>query len=691
MLFFQVMLLAGYAYAHLVSTRLPFRRQLTVHLLLTLAAFAFLPVTAHAIGWDLGAPVLTLLAVLLGTSGLPFFVISSTAPLMQRWYALTGSHSRQDPYFLYAISNAGSMCSLLAYPVIIERFIGLQAQALLWSVGYVVLALLLLVCGILVWRAHPSSQASSPAHQPNSDVTWQQRLLWLSLAFVPSSWMLAVTMRLTTNIAPMPLLWILPLGIYLLTFILVFARRQLIPHRWVQYAFPAVVLVLLGSSVFSGRWNLLALHTGVFFIGAMFCHGALAARRPRVEHLTEFYLWMSAGGALGGVFNALVAPLLFPLQLEYGIVIAAACGLHAFTATELKSKPFFLVLCAGVFCVVGLVYTLPVTKSYVAVAAVMFSLPILLSLQLLKWRVAFTAVLLGISSLVEFDAGPTYEVLARARSFYGIHLVVVDRPRLNPQDGSPFPQYRRLLHGTTQHGCQSLAAARECEPLLYYHPSGPLGDCFTALASDSPDSQTIATIGLGTGAMACYQTDQRHFVFFEIDPVVKRIATTDFTYLAACGAGAEVQIGDGRLRLQQLADASCTAIVLDAFSSDAVPTHLLTREAIAIYLEKLQSDGLLIFHVSNRYLDLPAVLAAGANDAGLVALHANSIASSLAEQEAQFRQGIAPATYVVMARKPEHFRGLDSLPRWNSLQPTNQRVWTDDYSNIWRVLRLSNQ
>lgn len=685
------MLLAGYGYAHLISTRFTFRRQLTIHLLLTLCALAFLPVTPQAINWDTGVPVLTLLVVLLGTSGLPFFLVSSTAPLMQRWYAYTGGHSKRDPYFLYAISNAGSMGSLLAYPIIIERFIGLRAQTLLWSVGYVILAVLLLICGVLVWRAHASSPPAAPAHQAATVVNWKQRGLWLLLAFVPSSWMLAVTTRLTTNIAPMPLLWILPLGIYLLTFILVFARHQLIPHRWIQYAFPAVVLVLLGSSVFAGRWNLLALHIGVFFVGAMFCHGTLAARRPPVEHLTDFYLWMSAGGALGGVFNALVAPSLFPLQLEYGIVIAAACGLHALTVTDLQRKPFFLVLCSGVFCVVGMVNTLPVAKSSLAVAAVMLSLPILLTLQLVHWRVAFTAILLAVSSLVEFDAGPTYEVLARARSFYGIHLVVVDRPRIDPENGAPFPRYRRLLHGTTQHGCQSLAADRECEPLLYYHPSGPLGDCFTALAVNSQPTQTIAAIGLGTGAMACYQTPQRNFLFFEIDPVVQQIAKTDFTYLPHCGAGAEVQLGDGRLQLQQMADASCTAIVLDAFSSDAVPTHLLTREAIAMYLQKLQPEGLLIFHVSNRYLDLPAVLSAAATDAGLVARYANSVASSLKEQEAQFRQGIAPATYVVMARRQEHLRDLQSSPRWHSLATSPQRVWTDDYSNIWRVLRLSDK
>ena len=548
MLFFQVMLLAGYGYAHWISTRLPFRRQLIVHLLLTVTAFAFLPVSAHAITWDAGAPVLTLLAVLLGTSGLPFFVVSSTAPLMQRWYAYTGDRTQQDPYFLYAISNAGSMCSLLAYPLIVERFIGLRTQTFVWSVGFVALAILLLACGILVWRTQSTAGSTPLTRLPDRQVTWQQRLLWLALAFMPSSWMLAVTTHLTTNIAPMPLLWILPLGIYLLTFILVFARRQLLPHRWIQYAFPAVVLVLFGSSVFAGQWNLLALHTVAFFVGAMFCHGALAARRPHVDNLTEFYLWMSAGGALGGILNAIIAPMIFPLQLEYGIVIAVACGLHAITVVDLKPKPFFLVLCAGVFCVVGLVYTLPITKSYIAVAAVMLALPLLLGLQLLRWRIAFTAILLGVSSLVAFDAGPTYEVLARARSFYGSHLVVVDRPRLDPQNGAIFPRYRRLLHGTTQHGCQSLSPERACEPLLYYHPSGPLGDCFRALAQDDVQQQTVAAIGLGTGAMACYQSDQRHFVFFEIDPVVQRIATTDFTYLTDCGKGAEVRLGDGRLR-----------------------------------------------------------------------------------------------------------------------------------------------
>jgi len=500
------------------------------------------------ITWDAGAPVLTLLAVLLGTSGLPFFVVSSTAPLMQRWYAYTGDRTQQDPYFLYAISNAGSMCSLLAYPLIVERFIGLRTQTFVWSVGFVALAILLLACGILVWRTQSTAGSTPLTRLPDRQVTWQQRLLWLALAFMASSWMLAVTTHLTTNIAPMPLLWILPLGIYLLTFILVFARRQLLPHRWIQYAFPAVVLVLFGSSVFAGQWNLLALHTVAFFVGAMFCHGALAARRPHVDNLTEFYLWMSAGGALGGILNAIIAPMIFPLQLEYGIVIAVACGLHAITVVDLKPKPFFLVLCAGVFCVVGLVYTLPITKSYIAVAAVMLALPLLLGLQLLRWRIAFTAILLGVSSLVAFDAGPTYEVLARARSFYGSHLVVVDRPRLDPPNGAIFPRYRRLLHGTTQHGCQSLSPERACEPLLYYHPSGPLGDCFRALAQDDVQQQTVAAIGLGTGAMACYQSDQRHFVFFEIDPVVQRIATTDFTYLTDCGKGAEVRLGDGRLR-----------------------------------------------------------------------------------------------------------------------------------------------
>lgn len=692
MLFFQVELLAGYGYSHFLTSRVGLQKQKIVHLsLLTLAGFLlpFHVVTDWATNGST-SPIISLISLLVAAAGLPFFAVSTTAPLLQAWFGHSRHASAKEPYFLYAISNVGSMAVLLAYPTLIEPLLGLSDQRWVWAVVYGGLFVLMAGCVALTWKDAGRSTAVEPSEVASCQLSWRQRGAWVVLSFVPSSWLLSSTVRLTTDFAPIPLLWILPLALYLLTFIIVFSRRQVVSHEFVIRAFPyAIVMLVATMVVVEGWWPGALINVLVFFVGSLLCHGELAKQRPDKTHLTEYFLWMSFGGALGGVFNSIVAPLAFPVLLEFPIIVVVAC----LCRPNRFAKPFntmdaILTMITSTVIALG-VSVLPKHLDPELFIVVFAAVVVSLAASILarpKWVALISGVTIAWS---QFHAWPSVEVVHRARSFFGIHEIDEDMRIVNADTGRTLPRFRRLKHGTTQHGFQSIDAGLSCEPLAYYHRQGPLADVFGATTSNS--EQRVAVIGLGTGAMACYANPRRHFVFFEIDPVVTRIAQDPkfFSYLSDCSQKRyDIVIGDGRLMIAREPDHSFDMIVLDAFSSDAIPTHLLTLEALEIYATKLKQQGLLVFHVSNRFLDLPTLLADSTTQTGWSCLVCKDWPRDTAEHDAWLSIGKADSTYVVMAQEQSTLEGLKSRPRWRPQTPrTDSRPWTDDYSNLISIMR----
>ncbi len=690
MLFFQAVLLAGYLYAHLSVRWLGPKRQSLVHALVLLAGFAALPVAVPQ-GWmpPAGAmPVAWLLALFAAGVGLPFFALSATAPLLQRWFAHTGHKSSADPYFLYSASNIGSVAALIGYPLLAEPLMRLGEQSLAWAGGYGGLALLIGLCGVVLWRRFvaetPESAGEELALSP--EISWRRRAVWILLAFAPSSLMLGVTLHISTDIAAVPLLWVAPLTLYLLSFVIVFARRPLLRHKWMLAVQP-LTLVLMAISLswdIGGLWVEIAIHLTAFFVTAMVCHGELARRRPAATHLTEFYLWLAVGGVLGGIFNAVAAPLLFDSVLEYPLVIAFACLLRPWRKTGgRKTLAFDIVLPAGLALVVlgapGLfdpagfgATTLFVVFAIAAVASIVFAY----LRRPLRFALGMGVLLAaGPLLLAEPDStGAEGGVMLWKRSFFGVNRVVL---RTDPAPANV------LIHGTTVHGAQFRDPARRREPLAYYHRDGPLGQVFSAFGAGY--FRTVGIIGLGAGAAACYARPGQDWTFFEIDPAVESIARDDryFTYLRDCAPQARVILGDARLSLDRVPDGSFNLLVLDAFSSDAIPVHLLTREAFRMYRRKLAPGGVLMAHISNEFLDLEPVVGRLTAETLLFGVVQYYEETGTAEAG---QLGFS-SIWAVMARRPADIQPLAPDSRWLPLRGRTAPLWTDDYVNIIAALR----
>ena len=700
LMFFQAMLLAGYLYAHLLSRLSRMRRQVLVHVSLLAAGLLFLPVHLAWRGVSPGGthPVAWLVALLTLSIGLPFFAVSATAPLLQRWFSRSSHARASDPYFLYVASNVGGLAALLAYPVVIEPLLGLAVQGRVWAAGYALLTLIIVLCAIRLWlaqRRHRSG-GSIPAVADPQDLTpggplartigWDVRARWLALSFVPSALLLAVTSHISTDVASVPFLWVAPLSLYMLSFIIVFARRPILKHKW-MLAIQIPVYALLALYFTEQEFLLvLALHLAALFVTALVCHGELVRRRPAAEHLTEFYLWMSVGGLLGGVFCVLVAPLVFPSVLEYPVLLILACLLRPVSGPSRLNlsidrgwrRPLFDVLVPALFALsCYLVYgsedsrvltalgvATPVLI-YLAVAAVFYSFhrrPVRLAL-------GFAPLVFGTIFVNDID-----HCLYRQRSFFGVYTVSTNEQR----------DVHYLYHGNIVHGDQCMDEASVRTPTSYYHGEGPLGQVFDALRAVRP-LKNVGCVGLGTGTTVCYQEPGQTMTFFEVDPVMERIARNPrlFRYLELAGPDVTVVLGDGRQSLATMADGTFDLLVLDAFSSDAIPVHLLTREALALYLRKLAPSGLVLFHISNRYVDLEPVLANLAVDAGIDAL----------VEEYEPTDDTAPpeassGVWVALAGRTQDLAPLQGQDDgWRPLQARSAvGVWTDDYSNLFRTL-----
>ena len=793
MVFFQAMLLLGYLYAHKVTNRLAPRRQVVFHLvvlggaILALALGAALTANHSPIAvvrslapQNTPYPMFGVLGLLFVAVGIPFFAVSTSAPLLQRWFAYSGHPAARDPYFLYAASNAGSLLALLGYPLVTEPSLRLVEQAWVWAAGFAVLAALIAVCGRTVappaapgkkipGRSQPPAVPADGGEGPPP--TLARKLRWLSLAFVPSSLMLGVTTYMTTDIASVPLLWVLPLAMYLLTFIIAYARTPgwFVPVLGNVSPVVTLLLVFLITSQESQSlppfW-MIALHLAAYFLAALLLHTELAHDRPPPAHLTNYFLWISVGGMLGGVFNALVAPVAFPLAYEYPISIAIGCMLipklddyfpqsagDADEGSGSRKRTFSRVLDVAVpVLMLAAVYGLTeltgwgpfrracfwigdnVTAAF-QYCHIRFQLSPAKIESLIVWAVPVMACFFFIDRPVRFglcvaaillvgyyQQSESY-VIKTERSFFGI-LKVED-----------YGGFRRLLHGTTLHGTQAtepgiladqykdwyvdlleagtMAGAvrgwsmRE-EPLTYYTRTGPVGHLFRATRAKDPKAP-FAMIGLGTGSVSCYALPGQKLTFYEIDPSVKAlVADTDryFTFVTDArnrGADVEIVMGDARLRLEEQPDRRYQLLLVDAFSSDSIPVHLLTREAVELYMNRVTDDGLVALHISNKYVKLEPVAARIAEDLGL---SARVFSDGYSDENNIVPLGKTQSSWVVLARRPEQVAVFDGPefvttypskyaniePRVNTWTPltTDPAVpaWTDDYADVLSVMMI---
>lgn len=692
MVFFQTVLLCGYGYAHLLMNQRDIRRRSRLHLLFMLSGLVCLPLALHAgtVPPADADPTLFLLYRLTLRVGLPFFIVSSSAPVLQGWFSRTGHPAAGDPYFLYAASNFGSLLALLGYPLIVEPLFPVREQSLFWSAGYLLLIVLFGICRFwLVRRASPLPAARDNTPERSSGVaaapSMQRRLFWLFCAFVPSGLMLGTTTYITTNLAAIPLLWVLPLALYLLSFILVFARKQLLPHALVVRLMPYAAIAFAPFFFLSIRISefiLIPLHLAMFFLTGLFCHGELAARRPAPRYLTAFYFWMSVGGVLGGMFNTLIAPLVFNRIIEYPLTLFLAClllpqvdaGRHRGTE-RMKDVLWPLLLGGCIIVLFRIAAFLPAGHhrpvfplAFVIAGMVCFSF----KGRRMRFTLAFGVLLLAMAHVNDLAKG---EQVYACRNFFGVKRVVVDTR----------PGVRYLYHGTTVHGSQSLTPGQTNRPLTYYHRSGPIADVFNGF-DFSGGKNRVAVIGLGVGSLASYALPDQHFTFYEIDPDVKRIAGNGsfFGFLSGCRGSYDVVLGDGRLTLARSDPGEFDIIVLDAFSSDAIPVHLLTCEALALYLEKLQPDGLLVFHISNRFLNLEPLMVGLADTFGLRCL----IRRDFVDEKDPDQVGKMPSDYAVMGREGGAIRRLAEDSHWQPAAPgVTPLVWTDRFSNLFRLLK----
>jgi hypothetical protein len=679
MLVYQLLLLGGYAYAHWLSRLRP-RRQAGIHILIFGLAALWLPIGIGAAVPPVGGePALWTPWFLLASIGPLFFIVSAQAPLMQRWYALESS--RGEPYTLYAASNLGSFAGLLSYPLIVEPLMTLDQQSWLWTGGYAALVLLVVACALTIPAAAVEKLPEETAPPPAAP----QVLRWIALAAVPSGLMLSTTTHLTTDIVAMPLLWALPLGLYLLSFVVAFSARRRVVDLITLVA-PLLILIAGGLAFTAGSRNPFfsaTLGLLLLFVVAVALHGEMYRLRPAVGHLTRFYLAMSFGGMLGGLFCAIVAPLVFDWAYEHPILVLAAALLVPQTALvpwpARWSRLLMVGLPAAALCVSWLVERgmLPELGGMGGmVGSIVISL---LALACLGRPPAFAA---GLAALMLSYGG--WSVLGkegsdyRTRSYFGIYSVSTrwdDRARL-------------LTHGTTLHGIQNLDPEITHQPTSYYARRSGVG-----LTLDNADAlfgrgANVAVIGLGTGTLACYARPGQSWRFFEIDPVMVEVARRHFTFLSACKPDADIVLGDARLTMAKQPQGHFHIIAVDAFSSDSVPMHLLTREALEVYGRAMHPDGIVLFHISNRYLDLQPVIASNAE-----ALGWESAMLQFAPDEEEEARNETVSVWIALSSNPATIERLldasgEAKFHWSVVEGREGFAgWSDEYASILPLIK----
>lgn len=640
MLFFQAVLLAGYAYAHLVGSRPSTRTQAWIHLALLAASLAFLPLTPRADLWKNGSggdPSLPILLLLVATVGGPYFLLSSTGPLLQRWFTM--ERPGESPWRLYALSNLGSFLALLTYPFLVEPWLRLRTQGLIWSALYMIFVAL---CGWTAWRLTPQPLPETNEADASAPPSRTTILFWLALSACTSALLLGTTNQISQEIAVNPFLWVLPLSLYLFTFILTFENE-----RWYQRTLFAVssgilapvACAVVGASIVVPLWGQLVLYLAALFVCCMLCHGELARSRPTGRHLTVFYLTIAAGGALGGVFVALVAPRIFIEYSEYTIALGAACILGF----------------------IGWMRTGALRQWTGRNFAV---------------RVPLMALLIGgVTAFVATEANTEQPGVQRWRNFYGI-LRVSER-------SDPNGTILQLTHGRIRHGFQYLKELQRRWPTSYYGAQSGVG---IALKAMTEPNRKVAVIGLGTGTLAAWGRPGDTFRFYEINPDVEQVARTKFSYLKDSAAHTEVILGDARVQLEHELAAGqshdLNLIAVDAFSSDSIPLHLLTAECGDVYRKRLAPGGVLLLHISNRTLDLEPI-------AKGLAHYLNWQAAMVIAPKDE-KTGESSSTWVIISSDPNFLQrpGVhDEISGWtiNARAPI---LWTDDFASLWPILRF---
>ncbi len=707
LLFFQAALLLGYLLAHLAATRLSPKAQRVAQPAFLLVSLLTVPLARDSAvqAWvrdraaQGGAGVGLLLLALAGLIGLPFVALAVNSPLLQRWYGESGAPDAHRPTFLYAAGNLGSLVALLAYPLIVEPNLTLGEQASAWRVGLFVLAGLVGACALLARRRQPASEAPAPAEipmaepPPASAVTNPQRLRWIALAAVPSALLMGCTTYLTSNVAPIPLLWVVPLALYLLTFILVYAAKPIAPVTTLGRVFPMLVVPLAITILLAADQPIMGLfHLAVFFVAAWMCHGILAQEAPPVAGLTEYWLYVSLGGALGGAFVALVAPLAFNSLAEYPIALVGAALLRPAIPRQKSSRwddrrfdllyPLGIGLLGAALVLVGK----PLLEPGMARTFLLMGVPAALAFVAIDRPVRF-GLALGAAfwAPTALQAASDGRVLLTERSFFGVHRVVRQPARetegpmrrlKDPVKILHYGPFNELLHGNTVHGRQDLSHPRDA--LTYYYANGPIGSIMTKL-----QPPRVALVGLGVGSLAAYGRPMQSLDYFEIDPVVARIASDPryFTFLRDSHAHVRTILGDARLTLAR-AKPGYGLIVLDAFSSDSIPIHLLTVESLRMAMSKLAPGGILAIHISNRYLTLEPVLAANARVLKVAARAISDVA--MPDEKAAGKQ----ESHWVVIGQDEVDIAPYITPEWGDLEYSpSVRPWTDDYSNVLGVFR----
>jgi hypothetical protein len=679
MLVYQALLLGGYAYAHWLGRVRPLAQGM-IHLGVLALACLWLPIGLMAT--ELPAtisPAIWVPWLLLGSIGPLFFAVSAQAPLVQRWFSIASGG--QDPYALYAASNLGSFAGLIAYPLLVEPLLPVHAQSWLWSGGYVLLVALVVACVAMLPRRGAMPVADPVAGTPP---TRRQVWHWTMLALVPSGLMLATSTYITTDIVAMPLLWVLPLGLYLLSFTVAFAERRDVADFITRMA--PITILLFGGVIMGGYqqrpWFNLGVALALLFVVSVALHTTMYRRRPSPDQLTGFYLAMSAGGALGGVFAGLVAPVVFDWTYEYPLLILAAGALVPQTYLLGLFRDWWMgprrpLVSAGVIGALALLFAIGFRTGldegavqgwvFLVIAATGF---VAIGARPVYLAVLASALILfgGYRSLV-LSAEPG----ARTRSYFGVYTI---------RDGD---RLRALDHGTTVHGIQLRGSpARERTPTTYYARGSGIGQAMAALPRLYGRGARVGVVGLGTGTLSCYAQRGQSWRFYEIDPAVVRLArdTGQFTYLRRCLPRPAIRLGDARLSLHREPDDDLDLLAIDAFSSDSVPMHLMTREAFATYARVLDSRGLLLVHISNRFLDLEPVVAAVARDGGWHAARFDYRPSTL-DVEA------SSSVWIALSRDPAVLATLTAAkPGWHPLRiRPGMTAWTDDYATTLPLLK----
>jgi hypothetical protein len=700
MVFFQSLLLAGYAYAHYLTLLRTRWLPAAIHLVLLSIALLSLPLSI-ASGW--GEPPTSgyafwLLGLFAVSIGLPFFALAANNPLLQAWFFRTGHPSGPDPYFLYASSNIGSFLALLSYPVLLEPMFTLRTQNLIWTGGYGLLIVLIAACAVLLLRSPAMAVADTAVEAADAPPPpWTLRARWIFLAAVPSGLLIAVTAHISTDVAAAPLLWVLPLSLYLLTWVLVFQSRPLLPHKWMLRLQPLAITGVIVLLAVGGEQNLLLTlggHQLCFFIIAMACHGELARTRPAAKYLTGFYVALSFGGMVGGLFAGLIAPYAFSWVAEYPILLALAAlcrppgGAERFSRWSGWYWPFLAVLAVALVAPSWsdskVMHWLDDHRVWMIGAVGVLSALLALGLNAHRAKIFGTVVV----ALVLIRAYPADDGrVETVRSFFGVHKIVV----------TPHGQYHVLMHGTTIHGAQKFQnddgtpVTGRPEPITYYQKDGGIGQAIMAVRERKGAPLRVAVIGLGAGTLTCASEPGESWKFFEIDQTMVDTARDPkyFTYIRDCEPDLKPVIGDARLTFAREPDGIYDLIIVDAYSSDAIPIHLATEEAMAIYKKKLAPQGAVVMHVSNRHLELASVIVGIAD--------ANDLKSWVySEDSNRDNEYIFATSVVVCAREEADVGKLASSDVWALTEADeNQRVWTDDYSNVlgavYRRLRDGEQ